>query len=121
MFLIGNTFGVKLSRLAQILTINKYLGKSYPIFCVFLENKKECYNNCFFLEIKEKFNFKSSFIIIDFEKALINASKKVYRNKKQHSLFVSFLNVYAKDTISKFRSKFNIYNSNEIMFICFLI
>ena len=81
--LIDGTFKTAPLGFYQILTIHGYfLGRSYPLIYIFLKNKTEMIYTKAFIKIFEIFNSDPKYIILDFEKALINAAEKVFQAQK---------------------------------------
>ena len=82
-WLIDGTFKTAPLGFYQILTIHGYfLGRSYPLIYIFLKNKTEMIYTKAFIKIFEMFNSNPKYIILDFEKALINAAEKVFQAQK---------------------------------------
>lgn len=79
LFVIDGTFKSSPQGFYQMLVLHGYLfGKTYPFVYIIMSNKLEASYYNALMKCRELFNIKPDFIITDFEKAIINASKNVF-------------------------------------------
>ena len=89
--LIDGTFKSVPHGFYQLITVQgQVMGKFYPLCFILMENKtEEAYKICF-RYIKEECSFKPKFIIIDFEKALINSLSFIFDTSKLYGCSFHF-------------------------------